>query len=159
MRASASAIIRSISSAHDGRSSIRPATWPDDISPRSGRPSTIAARNSIGVFAAISTCPHDSELPRRIERPARHRSSADRPATERKRIALRTDRASVPTGPPRSRRSTSGVRSTRCGTPSTRRVTTVPSRPAARYTFLTASATGLSLVSRNRVPIAIPAAP
>ena len=129
------------------------------MSPRSGRPSTIAARSSIGVFAAISTCAQDSSPPRRIARAARHSSSDDRPETSRKRAAFRADRSSVATRPPRSSRSTSGVRSTRCGTPSTRRVTTVPSSPAARYTRLTASATGLSLVSRNLVPIAIPAAP
>jgi hypothetical protein len=48
-------MIASISSAHDGRSSISPATCPDDINPRSVRPSTMAARSSTGVFAAIRT--------------------------------------------------------------------------------------------------------
>ena len=47
-------MIRLISSAQDGRSSISPATWPDGISPASGWPSAIAARSSTGVFAAIS---------------------------------------------------------------------------------------------------------
>ena len=119
----------------------------------------MAARSSIGVFAAISTCAHESSPPRRIARPDRSSSSDDSPESSRNRRALRADRSSVPARPPPSSRSTSGVRSTRCGTPSTRRVTTVPSSPAARYTRLTASATGLSLVSRNRVPIATPAAP
>jgi hypothetical protein len=111
------------------------------------------------VFAAISTCAQDSSPPRRMARADRSSSVDDSPEISRNRAALRTDRSSEPIRPPPSSRSTSGVLSTRCGTPSTRLVTTVPSSPAARYTRLTGSATGLSAVSRNRVPIAMPAAP
>ena len=136
-------MIDSISSAHDGRSSISPATCPDDISPRSVRPSTMAARSSTGVFAAISTCPQLSPPSRRMTRPCRSISRHPIPDTPRNAAAFRADRTSAPArrGPlaspaparPRpSRWSTIVVRSTRCGTPSTRRVTTVPSRPAAR---------------------------
>ncbi len=114
---SASRMIAPISSSHDGRSSISPATCPDDINPRSVRPSTMAARSSTGVFAAISTCPQLSPPSRRMSRPA---------------AADRTARTRPPAIPPETSRSTILVRSTRCGTPSTRVVTTVPSRPAAR---------------------------
>ncbi len=53
--ASASAMMRWMSSATVGRSSMTPTTWPLDITPRSGRPSTMAALSSMGVFAAITT--------------------------------------------------------------------------------------------------------
>ena len=134
----------SISSAHDGRSSISPVTCPDDISPRSVLPSTMAARSSTGVFAAISTCPHLSPLPRRISRPCRSISRHPIPDSPRNAAAFRPDRTSVasppadptcpahPLRPRPSSWSTIVVRSTRCGTPSIRVVTTVPSRPAAR---------------------------
>ena len=98
-------------------------------------------------------------MPWRIARPWRIRSRQLSPDRLRNAAALRADHSSPVTGPARSRRSTSGVRSTRCGTPSTRVVTTVPVTSLARYACLTTSATGLSLVSRNRVPMAIPAAP
>ena len=90
---SASAVIRLISSAHDGRSPISPVTWPADIRPRSGRPSTMAARSSIGVFAAISTWAQLSSLPRRMARPCRISSAQLSPDRPRNAAALRTDRA------------------------------------------------------------------
>ena len=128
-------MIRPISSAQDGRSSISPATWPADIRPASGRPSTIAARSSTGVFAAISTWPQVSSAPRRMARPSRISSGQVRPDARRKAAALRAERSrpvSRPAAPARSSRSTSGVRSSRCGTPSTRVVTTVPVTSLAR---------------------------
>ena len=125
-------MIRVISSAQDGRSTIRPATWPDGIRPASGRPSAIAARSSTGVFAAISTWPQVSPVPRRIARPSR--SSAGHPSLDARRnaLALRAERTRALTRPARSRRSVSGVRSSRCGTPSARVVTTVPVTSLAR---------------------------
>ena len=56
--ASASFMMRAISSATVGRSSITPATCPLDSTPASRRPSTSPARSSIGVFAASTTCDH-----------------------------------------------------------------------------------------------------
>src|SRR5205814_1836015 len=86
--------------------------------------------------------------PRRISRPCRSISRHPIPDTPRNAAAFRADRTSTPARrgplnhlappppcppcPPRSSWSTIVVRSTRCGTPSTRAVTTVPSRPAAR---------------------------
>src|SRR5204862_7475370 len=52
---SASLMMRLMSSATDGSSSIRPTTWPLAITPRSGRTSTIAFFSSMGVLAAITT--------------------------------------------------------------------------------------------------------
>ena len=85
---SASAMIASISSAHEGRSSISPATWPDDIRPRSALPSTMAARSSTGVFAAISTWPQVSSLSRRIAWPWRIISRQLSPDTPRNAAAF-----------------------------------------------------------------------
>ncbi len=51
------------------------------------------------------------------------------------------------------------MRTTRCGAPSTRVVTTVPVTGVSRYRAFTESGTVLSCVSRKRVPMAIPAAP
>ena len=117
------------------RSARRPALT--DIRPRSGRPSTIAARSSIGVFAAISTWAQVSSRAA-AHRPAlrgsaRRQLSPDRP---RNAAALRADRARPLHRPACSRRSTSGVRSTRCGTPSTRVVTTVPVNVAGQVDLL-----------------------
>src|SRR5207249_12094255 len=100
-------------------------TWPLAITPRSGRPSTMAAFRSIGVLAAISTWLHVSSWLLRMAAPSRTRSRHAAPDSFRKRSALRTARGSNVTGPLASSRSTSSVRSTRWGTPSTRVVTTV----------------------------------
>jgi hypothetical protein len=122
----------SISSAQDGRSPISPVTWPADIRPRSGRPSTMAARSSIGVLAAISTWAQVSSLPRRMARPWRISSGQLSPPARRNAAAFRADRSSPASRPAPSSRSTIGVRSTQCGTPSTRVVTTVPVTSAFR---------------------------
>lgn len=72
MMVTASRMIRSTNSAHDGGSSIAPATCPDAITPRSVRPSNTAALSSIGVFAVSSTWPQIScRLPCLSERPSR----------------------------------------------------------------------------------------
>ena len=55
--------------------------------------------------------------------------------------------------------SASWVRRMRCGMPSSTEVTTVSFTVRLRYSALTLSGTRLSLVSRNRVPMAMPAAP
>ena len=68
--------------------------------------------------------------------------------------------ASMPlAGLPDSRALTRPVLRTRCGMPSTRVETTVSCSPLARYCCFTESGTSESLVSRNRVPIAMPDAP
>ncbi|HLK02223.1 MAG TPA: hypothetical protein VKU39_20260 [Streptosporangiaceae bacterium] len=72
-----------MSSAQVGRSSITPATWPEASVPRSMRPSIMLARSIIGVFAAISTCDHDSPCDRRMAVPSRTRSSHEAPDTRR----------------------------------------------------------------------------
>src|SRR6185295_4106015 len=56
--ASASAMIRSMSSATVGSSSITPTTWPVGRIPTSALPSTIVAFVSIGAFAASATWLH-----------------------------------------------------------------------------------------------------
>ena len=138
---------------------MTPATWPLASVPRSVRPSTMLARSIIGVFAAMITCVQVSSWLRFIARPSATMSRQDEPDIFWNAIACPIDRRSLPSEPPPMSWSASGVRSTRCGTPSSTEVTTVSVTVRFRYSAFTESGTGLSLVSRNRVPIAMPAAP
>ena len=138
---------------------MTPTPWPVGRIPTSGRPSTIDARVSIGAFAAIAICPHVRPCALRIASPSRSRLSIEVPVMERKRHACASERSRAMSTPLCSRPSTTPVRITRCGCPSTLRVTTVPFTSVFRYTLFTASGTVLSLVIRNRVPMAMPLAP
>ncbi|SHS90881.1 Uncharacterised protein [Mycobacteroides abscessus subsp. abscessus] len=95
-------------------------------------PSTSPAFSSIGVFAAMSTCDQVSSLPCRIARPSLTMDAHDMPVIFLNLAALRTAAVKPRTREPLSSFSTSSVRSTRCGMPSTRVETTVPARSEAR---------------------------
>ena len=83
-------MIRSTSSAHDGRSSITPATCPEAITPRSVRPSTIADFSSIGVFAASRTWLQVRSLPCLMARPSRTICGQVQPGQPAEAAARRT---------------------------------------------------------------------
>ena len=97
---------------------MTPATWPLASVPRSVRPSTMLARSIIGVFAAMITCVQVSSWLRFIARPSATMSRQDEPDIFWNAIACPIDRRSLPSEPPPMSWSASGVRSTRCGTPS-----------------------------------------
>ena len=81
------------------------------------------------------------------------------PVSLRKRSAAMAERGKRSSMGERSMRSTTSVRITRCGAPSSAVVTTVSNTDAAVYRSLTAEGTWLSRVSRKRVPMAMPSAP
>jgi hypothetical protein len=124
--------MRSTSSATVGRSSSTPTTCPLDITPRSGRPSTIAALSSIGVFAAMTTWLHERSFDFRMARPSRSMSRHDVPESFLNRSALRIARGRLVTALVWSSFSVKSVRSTRWGTPSTCVVTMVSVTDFAR---------------------------
>ena len=104
---------------------MTPTTWPLDITPRSGRPSTMAALRSMGVFAAMTTWLHERSCERFMARPSRTIARHGVPDSRWNARALRTARGRLVAGPERTSRSTNSVRSTRWGTPSTWVVTIV----------------------------------
>ena len=95
------------------------------MTPYRRSPSTIAARNNIGVFAAMITCDHDRSNVFRIASPSRIIDTSDVWLSRWNARALRNARTNVRMRPPDSSSSTNFVRNTRCGTPSTFVVTTV----------------------------------
>ena len=118
-------MMREISSATVGRSSITPVTWPLDSTPASSLPSTSPARSSIGVLAASASCDHFRFCSLRIARPSRTMPRHDVPDIFLNAAALRNARGMAMTAFVCSSSSTNSVRSTRWGTPSMRVVTTV----------------------------------
>ena len=74
---------------------MTPTTCPLAITPLSGRPSTSAAFNSIGVFAAMTVCVQLRSIDRRIARPSRHIAPTPRPVMARKRSAFATARGNA----------------------------------------------------------------
>src|SRR3984957_16814592 len=136
-----------------------PATCPDASTPASVLPSTRPALSNIGVLAAITTCDQDRSLPCRIARPSRIIEAQVICDIFLNFAALPMAAVKPRAREPLSSFSTRPVRNTRCGMPATRVVTTVPSSADCRSRCLTASGTVESEVSRNRVPIATPAAP
>jgi hypothetical protein len=151
--------MRSTSSAQVGRSVIRPPTTPVAITPWSGSPSTTAFWIIIGAEAAIMAWVRVRPPWARIPWAARSSSGQEAPVWRFMASPLSKARSHMPTGPDRSIRSSKGVRTIRCGMPSSLVVRTISSVPAFRYRSLLASGTGLSQVSRKRVPMAIPTAP
>ena len=95
-------------------------------------PSTRPALSSIGVFAAITTCDQVSSLPCRMARPSRIIDVHVIFDIFLNLAALRIAALKPLIREPLSSFSTNPVLSTRCGIPSTRVETTVPSKPAAR---------------------------
>ena len=100
-----------------------------------------------------------SSLPFFIAVPSLASESSESPVSLRNLCALRSERGRLASQLDPSRCSTSSVRMTRWGAPSMRVDTTVPVTGVARYWALTSSGTRLSVVSRKRVPMAIPSAP
>ena len=109
-----------------------PATWPDASTPASVLPSTRPALSNIGVLAAITTCDQVSSLPCRMASPSRTIAAQVICDIFLNFAAFRTAAVNPRAREPLSSLSTSPVRNTRCGMPSTRVVTTVPSSPACR---------------------------
>ena len=116
----ASVTMVAMSSATVGSSSITPTTWPVGSTPTSVRPSTSAALVIMGALAAMTTCAHVSSLPSFMARPSDNSAPQRRVrlTPERQRIAERRGNAAARPAP--SRWSTTSVRTTRCGAPSTR---------------------------------------
>ena len=122
-------------------------------------PSTRPALSSIGVLAASIVCDQVLSPARFMRTPSAASEDHDIPLSFLKSRVRRTVPARRREAFSSTRPLMKGVRSSRCGIPSALVVTMVPSRPKDRYVCLISSGTALSLVSRKRVPMPIPAAP
>ena len=121
-----------MSSSHVGRSSITPTTWPDARMPAPVSPSTSPALSSVGVLAASVIWARVRPWALRMARPSRASCSQPIPLSCLNCRVLRIVGPSRRTALVSSTSSTNGVRSIRCGMPSTFVVTTVPVRSVSR---------------------------
>ncbi len=111
---------------------MTPTTWPDARMPAPVSPSTRPALSSVGVFAASVICARLRPCALRIDRPSFASWSQDIPLSFLNSSVRRTVGPSRRTDDVSSTDSTNGVRSIRCGIPSTLAVTTVPVRSVVK---------------------------